>query len=83
MECWKLKFNISIARYENISLISGHLIMVPKKFFCLKYSLLVFLSDQLEIVNTWPGKYGGTRAQRTHHLGLQSMLGRDLTSNTF
>ena len=55
----------------------------PQKILLFKVQFISFLSDQLEIVNTWPGKYGGTRAQRTHHLGLQSMLGRDLTSNTF
>ena len=41
----------------------------PQNSFVYKYSLLVFfVSGQLEIVITWPAKYGG-RAQRTHHLG--------------
>ena len=56
----------------------------PQKILLFKVQFIsFFLYGQLEIVNTWSGKYGGTRAQRTHHLGLQSMLGRDLTSNTF
>ena len=57
----KIKVKSTFERYENISIISGHLIMVPKNSFVLKVHLhsiryFSFISGELDIVNTWPGK---------------------------